>query len=106
MNAFVEGKSRARRSRRRTDREELNREWGEREEKDALMHTHTHKQSQQRDRSSIGGPVGDLFDICSMRPIDICAMYLNASPFLRRCDGTHTGSRGVIKSCSYAFGIW
>lgn len=54
MNAFVEGKSRARRSRTEADREELNKEWGKKEE-----NTHIHTNNlRQPDTSSIGGPVG------------------------------------------------
>lgn len=105
MNAFVEGKCRARRSRRQTGREEINNEGGKKEGKDALTHTHRHKQSQAARHKLHRGSCGDLFDICSMHPIDICATYLNEFPFPQRGNGTHTGSWDVIKSYSYAFGI-
>lgn len=85
MNAFVEGKSGARRSRRQTEREEINKGGGE---NDALRHTQTQTQSQAARHKLDRGSCGDLFDICSMRPIDICAMYLNALPFRQRGDGS------------------
>lgn len=80
---------------------------GGKEEKDALVHTHKniHTQSQAARHKLDRGSCGDLFNICSMCPIKMCATHLNAFPFLQRGNGTHTGSRDVMKGFSYAFGV-
>lgn len=68
------------------------------------INIHTHAESQAARHKLDRGSCGDLFDICSMYPIDICVPNLNAFPFRQRGDGTWC--RDAIKSCSYAFGIW
>lgn len=94
MSAFVEGESRAERSRRQTDREELNTEW--RGKKRRKMQTQNTKHFQAARHKLDRGSCRDLLDICSMSPIYVCVPF---SP------GTLTGTRNVIKSCSYAFGV-
>lgn len=73
------------------EREEINKEGGK-----THKCTRTHTQSQAVKHKLDRGSFRDPFDICSMHPIDICATYLNAFPFLLRGDGTHTESCDVI----------
>ena len=72
----------------------------------ANAHTYTHSQSQTARHKIDGGACGDLFGICSMHPIDICATNLL---FLQRRSGTHTLGAGMwLRAAAllwYRFGI-
>lgn len=64
-------------------------------EEEMHKHTHTHTDSQAVRHKLDRGSCGDLGDICSMYPIDICVLFPDAFPFLNRADGTHTGSHRI-----------